>query len=139
MQVTKRVEFDAGHRVPKHGGKCKNLHGHRYVVAVTIEDAIKGDEVDGAGMVVDFGEIKTVLSRLAEMLDHRLLLWKHDPLVLRLKEIGYNMTAVVIMEHTPTAENIAMWFAEEMSNWYGDTLMAVEVWETPNSVARWYR
>ncbi|MFM6979682.1 MAG: 6-carboxytetrahydropterin synthase, partial [Methylophilaceae bacterium] len=28
MQITTRLEFDAGHRIPCHKSQCRNLHGH---------------------------------------------------------------------------------------------------------------
>ena len=35
ISVTRRLEFDAGHRIPDHRSQCRNLHGHRYVLEIT--------------------------------------------------------------------------------------------------------
>ena len=35
-EATRRIEWDMGHRVPEHGGKCRTPHGHRYVAEVTV-------------------------------------------------------------------------------------------------------
>ncbi len=33
--VTRRISIDAAHRVSTHGSKCRNLHGHRYMIEAT--------------------------------------------------------------------------------------------------------
>ena len=37
MEITTRMEFDSGHRIPNHKSVCKNLHGHRYAIEVTVK------------------------------------------------------------------------------------------------------
>lgn len=53
-----RVEshFDASHVIPKHPGKCKNLHGHHY----RIEVFVIGKKLDSNGILEnsDFGDLK---------------------------------------------------------------------------------
>ena len=36
MQITRRLEFDAGHRIPDHQSQCRHLHGHRYAIEITL-------------------------------------------------------------------------------------------------------
>lgn len=102
--ITRRLEFDAGHRVLGHEGKCRNLHGHRYCVEVSVS-APAG--LDGLGRVIDFGIIKTRLGGwIDENLDHNMLLHPDDPLV----QVGTAMVGRLpwVMENgNPTAENIA--------------------------------
>ena len=43
MEITTRLEFDAGHRIPSHKSNCKNLHGHRYCIEVTIKGDINSE------------------------------------------------------------------------------------------------
>ena len=52
--ITKKLEFDYGHRVLGHEGKCRHLHGHRGVAEVTVY----APSLDNLGRVVDFGAIK---------------------------------------------------------------------------------
>ena len=54
---TRKLEFDAAHRVMEHESKCRHLHGHRYVAEVTVATS----ELDGLGRVLDFGLLKTEL------------------------------------------------------------------------------
>ena len=59
MQITTRLEFDAGHRIPNHKSQCRNLHGHRYVLEITLSgDIITQKEVSEDGMVMDFSDVK---------------------------------------------------------------------------------
>lgn len=75
--ITRRLEFDAGHRVWGHEGKCNHLHGHRYAVEITVTS----DLLDKVGRVVDFSVIKArVGTWIDDNWDHRLLLNSADPL-----------------------------------------------------------
>ena len=46
MEITTKLEFDAGHRIPHHKSSCKNLHGHRYAIEVTIKGEIISDKLN---------------------------------------------------------------------------------------------
>lgn len=65
--------FDSAHLIRGHEGKCRNLHGHRWVVEV----AISGKELDETGMLADFGIIKRILKEKLDGLDHRNLIEIH--------------------------------------------------------------
>ena len=62
-----KQHFDAAHRIPGHGGKCANIHGHTYKV----EAEFRGSELNDLGMVRDFSELKMALHEV--MPDHVLL------------------------------------------------------------------
>ncbi|MDR1848594.1 MAG: 6-carboxytetrahydropterin synthase, partial [Zoogloeaceae bacterium] len=68
MRITRRLEFDAGHRIPDHQSQCRNLHGHRYALEITLEGEVnaKPGETD-SGMVMDFADIKAIAER--ELID----------------------------------------------------------------------
>ncbi len=70
MTVVKRVSFDAAHYLPDYPGKCKNMHGHHWVVELGIKGAIDEE----TGMVVDFTLLNTLLrDKIVERFDHRLV------------------------------------------------------------------
>ena len=48
ITITRRLEFDAGHRIPHHDGQCRHLHGHRYAIELTVS----GDVLETAGETV---------------------------------------------------------------------------------------
>ena len=59
MQITTRLEFDAGHRIPNHKSQCRNLHGHRYALEITLSgDIIHQKKASEDGMVMDFSDVK---------------------------------------------------------------------------------
>ncbi len=108
IEITRRLEFDAGHRIPHHGGHCRHIHGHRYVIEVTVLGQVLDHQGHGDdGMVLDFGDIKKITNELVvEKWDHAFLVAKEDEsLVNFLASIPGHKT--VVMDHIPTVENLA--------------------------------
>jgi 6-pyruvoyltetrahydropterin/6-carboxytetrahydropterin synthase len=108
ISITRRLEFDSGHRIPNHEGQCRHLHGHRYAIEVTLTGGVadhpgKADD----GMVLDFGDIKRLTNQhVVEPWDHAFLVAKEDVgLVDFLNSLPNHKT--VVMEHVPTIENLA--------------------------------
>jgi len=60
--------FEAAHRLPKvpAGHKCGRLHGHSYVVGVVCSGEVEAE----FGWLVDFGEVKRILTPVFNTLDH---------------------------------------------------------------------
>ena len=129
IEITRRLEIDAGHRLLKHEGKCRHVHGHRYVFDVTVS----AEKLDEVGRVIDFGEVKRVLGGwLDDNWDHGFILGPDDPLLFWLEE--HEMKRFVLA-WAPTAENIASYFftvASELMGRAGISVTKVRVWETPN-------
>lgn len=143
-EISKEIEFDAGHRVPGHIGKCRNPHGHRYRVRVTCEgNIIEDKDRSDHGMLVDFGDLKTIMkTRIHDRLDHGFMVYVGDA---ELMKIFYDHDWKIIeFGWVPTAENIARWIwlsiKRDIEQEFGDDLHLTEVavWETPTSVA-YYR
>ena len=139
---TRRLEWDAAHRIPRHESKCRAWHGHRYAAEISCS----APELDDRGRVVDFGVIKDrVGTWIDDHWDHTALLQQgdDDPAVAVLA--ASNEAAgrpVYWMEEAPTAENIAAVLAGVASDLLADTgvtVVAVRVWETPNCSAEWRR
>lgn len=75
--IRRSIEIDAGHRVPGHAGKCKNLHGHRYRFEALVAGSARPD-----GMVLDFGFLKDLMVECVDApFDHGLVIWEGDPLL----------------------------------------------------------
>ena len=66
--------FDSAHFLKGYEGKCSNLHGHRWVVEVEIRAESLQEDGPGRGMVMDFKDLKDVLSAETDRLDHSLLI-----------------------------------------------------------------
>lgn len=131
ISITRRLEFDAGHRVWGHEGKCNNLHGHRYAVEITVE----ADRLDSLGRVIDFGVIKSrVGGWIDQFWDHQMLLNSGDPMCDVMFANG--QTFFAFPARNPTAENIAReLFARAERLLPEMTIKRVVCWETPNCSA----
>lgn len=139
MRITRRLEFDAGHRIPDHKSQCRHLHGHRYALEITLQ----GTPVDSAGradhgMVMDFSQVKEIAMRhLVEQWDHAFLAWREDTAVVAfLQSLAGHKT--VLLDSVPTAENLAREafriLAPHYSAHYQNRLRLVRLrlYETPN-------
>jgi len=101
MELMKEFQFEASHILPKHPGKCSRLHGHSWVLRVYI----KGEINPETGFVMDYGDIKSVVQPLVDMLDHHHLGTWHSIL------LPYNSTWGLTAEIYPSSENLLMWIA----------------------------
>jgi 6-pyruvoyltetrahydropterin/6-carboxytetrahydropterin synthase len=131
--INRRLCFCAGHRVMGHENKCANLHGHNYVVTVTV-----AGKLDKVGRVIDFGAVKAICGKwLEENWDHAFLFYANDADV-----------KVIFMRHpewrhfecsfNPTAENMATFLLERFGDYFKGTgleLRQVLVEETENCSA----
>ena len=139
ISITRRLEFDSGHRIPNHDGQCRHLHGHRYAIEVTLTGEVadhpgKPDD----GMVLDFGDIKRLTNQyVVDLWDHAFLVAKEDEgLVAFLATLPNHKT--VVMEHVPTVENLdnaAFAILQPVfSKSFGGRLelSALRLYETPN-------
>ena len=141
MQITTRLEFDAGHRIPNHKSQCRNLHGHRYALEITLSGDIITKEISENGMVMDFSDVKRIAREsVVDVWDHAFLVYAGDTEVLKfLNSLPNHKT--VIFPSVPTAENMAAEAFRILKNQYQDTygnhlkLERVRLYETPNSWA----
>ncbi len=145
MQITTRLEFDAGHRIPSHKSQCRNLHGHRYTLEITLSgDIITQNDVSETGMLMDFSDVKRIAREsVVDLWDHAFLVYYDDKVVLDfLNSLPNHKT--VIFPSVPTAENMAAEAFKILSHQYQDTygnhlkLERVRLYETPNSWADAY-
>ena len=128
--ITRRLEFDAAHRVMKHESKCRNLHGHRYAVEITVTS----EDLDPLGRVIDFSVLKSRIGEwVDEKLDHGSILNRKDKDLIEFCED--NDWKVFVLWDNPTAENIASLIMEQSESLLSGTGIDVEkirVYETPN-------
>lgn len=89
VEIQRRFTFEAAHHLEWHQGKCHRVHGHSFVMDVTVSGSIpmygdampsdinapREDDVHFAsdfGMVVDFAVLDAVVKqRIVDRLDHR--------------------------------------------------------------------
>ena len=110
-------EFSAAHRLVEYNGDCERLHGHNWKV----EAYVAGKQLNKAGVLLDFGELKDHLSQIMNTLDHKFLN--------ELKFLG---------DGNPSSENLARYIATELQKCFkGDEIHVtrVAVWESENACA----
>lgn len=142
MHITRRLEFDAGHRIPNHTSQCRHLHGHRYAIEITLSgDIITTEGISEQGMVMDFSDVKEIAkTQLVDAWDHAFLAWRGDTAVLEFLATLPNHKTVVF-DTPPTAENLALEAFRVLDAAYRDTfgnhlkLERVRLFETPNNWA----
>ena len=145
MEITTKLEFDAGHRIPHHKSSCKNLHGHRYAIEVTIKGQVVSDKTNSDfGMVMDFKDAKELIKKtIVEEWDHSFIVYKDDAVVLKFLE-SLDGHKTVVFPLVPTAENMALVAMDKLqisfTREFGSLIrpFKVRLYETPNNWADAY-
>jgi len=139
MLITRRLEFDAGHRIPNHNSQCKHLHGHRYAIEISLSGEVIATEGQSEqGMVMDFSDVKRIAKeRVVDVWDHAFLVYREDKVVCDFLA-GLPGHKTVVLNVVPTAENLARIAFDLLNPAYKDTygnhlrLEQVRIYETPN-------
>ncbi|MDR1166287.1 MAG: 6-carboxytetrahydropterin synthase QueD [Deltaproteobacteria bacterium] len=112
--------FAAAHNLREFYGKCENLHGHNWFV----EAVVRADDVNGIGLVMDFGILKKHLNEVLDLIDHKYL-----------NELDY------FKERNPSSENIAYFIFANLAPKVAESsegrvrLHSVSAWESDNAAA----
>ncbi len=123
FEVTVEDSFAAGHYLRNYKGKCENPHGHNYKVRVTLA----GRELDKAGLLLDFRDLKDVMKPVIDRLDHQMM-----------NDIE------PFTELNPSAENLARYFFDETNVRLKQTtnsrvhVKEVTIWETDTTTATYH-
>ena len=120
--------FDAAHFLTNYEGKCKNIHGHRWKVVLSINGDLDN------GMVCDFNIIKKDLKELCDYFDHSFIV-EQGSLNNELLNMLNKDFLIRIVPFRTTAENFAKYFYDQLSKKYN--VYEVAVYETPNNCARY--
>lgn len=142
LTCTRRLEWDAMHRIPRHESKCAAWHGHRYAAEITCA----AESLDDRGRVIDFGVIKQIVGGWIDATwDHTAILMRDDPDPAAAVIAASNAAAgrpVYWMDVHPTAENIVAELArvaQELLAPTGVQIERIRLWETPNGSADWVK
>ncbi|HEX5364540.1 MAG TPA: 6-carboxytetrahydropterin synthase QueD [Gallionella sp.] len=142
MLITRRLEFDAGHRIPNHNSQCRHMHGHRYAIEITLSgELITTEGQSEQGMVMDFSDVKRIAKeKLVDAWDHAFLVYRNDRKVCDfLATLPEHKT--VVLDVVPTAEHLAQVAFDILNAAYTDLygnnlrLERVRLYETPNNWA----
>ncbi|HET8687516.1 MAG TPA: 6-carboxytetrahydropterin synthase QueD [Methanosarcina sp.] len=114
------THFAAAHQLKMVAKKCENLHGHNW----KIEVCVAGENLNDAGILMDFGELKQNVSEIMTRLDHKFL-----------NELDYFND-----QNPPSSENIAVYIANSLQSMLKDPkirVTSVTAWESENSCAKY--
>jgi 6-pyruvoyltetrahydropterin/6-carboxytetrahydropterin synthase len=109
MKIAKEFNWEMGHRLKFHDGKCKNLHGHSYKCMLEL----CGDP-DANGMVLDYYDMKTIIQPVIDELDHAFMVRNTDTEVIEfLDKIN---SRKVVVDFESTAENICLYLLRQIKS-----------------------
>ena len=139
VRVTKRFTFEMAHALRCHDGMCAQIHGHSYVLDVTLNGTpsnVPDDPKDG--MVIDFAELKKLVhSAVITHYDHALVLHEKDRDSVA---AGHELFARVrFTPWQPTCENLLLDIVDRLQKVMpgSATLHSVRLQETATSWAEW--
>lgn len=142
IRITKRFIFEMAHALHGYDGLCRNIHGHSYVLWVTISGEPIHDETSSKkGMLLDFSVFsKMIKEHIISELDHSFLLYKETKFE---KDILQNeiFGKLRYVDYQPTCENLLLDMAEKIQKLLPDNvkLHSLKLQETESSYAEWYR
>jgi 6-pyruvoyltetrahydropterin/6-carboxytetrahydropterin synthase len=113
----KPIRISTGHRILHHAGKCSRPHGHNYEISVEVTGMLTEN-----GWVVDKGDITDIIDDW----DHKFLVEDGDPLI-EAFEISGDGESLVVFDHPPTAEVMAVMLEDRMLDELPDTVSDVSV------------
>ena len=139
ISVTKIFRFETAHAIFGYEGPCKHIHGHSYVLHVTVASTNTGNEdfIAKPGFVVDFKILKKIVQEtIVRKLDHRLILSKE---YLNANPTLKSQENLEVWEIEPSAENILFFSKKEIVQALpkGIKLVKLRIYETADSFAEW--
>lgn len=140
IRLTKIFRFEAAHVLSGYDGPCRNIHGHSYVLEVTIKGIpISEPNHPKCGMVMDFSQLKKMIHELIiDPFDHGLMVHaaSEDANIFRSAEFPGK---TILLPYQPTCENMVADFAEKISQALPDgiSLHMLRLHETSSSYADW--
>jgi 6-pyruvoyltetrahydropterin/6-carboxytetrahydropterin synthase len=97
VSVTKDyLVFASAHFITFAGHRCEGLHGHNYRARVTVEGALNEE----SWFVFDFVELKRIMKRLCDDIDHLVLLPTRSDRV-GVREDGETVSVSVVGPSSP--------------------------------------
>jgi len=142
VRITKEFTFETGHALHGYDGKCRNVHGHSYKLAVTvIGTPISDINHVKLGMVIDFGDLKKIVKEeIVDPFDHATVFNKNTPHVELADELKGRGHDVILADYQPTSEMMILDFADKIKSRLPKHLQlhSLRLRETETSYAEWH-
>lgn len=141
IRITKEFSFEMAHALKGHDGPCRFIHGHSYVLSVTVIGIPElNNNSTKLGMVMDFSELKKIVrANIIDIFDHALVLNQSSKL-----ETGDESASLfektLIVDYQPTSENLLIDFSQRIKNCLPAdvSLFSMRLRETATSYAEWF-
>ena len=148
--ISRKGNFDSGHRVMNEAMKCFNIHGHTYLFDLTFAH----ESQEAIGYAIDFKEIKRVFCQwIDDILDHGMILNAHDTKLIQTTKDYKSKLWLMSLNGggeycNPSVENISkevflaidtltqMLYPDAAT---GLKLWSVKIYETPNCASECFR
>lgn len=142
IRITKKFTFETGHALYGYDGKCKNVHGHSYKLAVTVLGKPITDSSNVKfGMVIDFGDLKKIVEEeIVDLFDHATVFNKNSPHLDLANVLIENGHHVILVDYQPTSEMMVIDFASKIKKRLPENLRlhSLKLNETDSAFAEWY-
>lgn len=138
LQISKIFRFEMAHAIYGYAGKCKNVHGHSYILHVTITGSSDNDSyIPAPGFIYDFKQLKKIVNEtVINKLDHQLVL---SNVYLQTNTPFISAENILAWEMEPTAENILIYIKQNLQLALPAEikLIKLQLYETADSYAEW--
>jgi len=138
--VQKSFNFPYGHRLSKHKGLCKNIHGHN----AKLDIKITSDELNENDMVIDFSDLKKIIGNQVNAFDHGFFVNSSDEKTRKaISEIQETNKIFHLKDCDPTSEVLTKWIYEMIDFMFKEMgynklrIEYVRLWESDGSMAEY--
>jgi 6-pyruvoyltetrahydropterin/6-carboxytetrahydropterin synthase len=129
------------HALYGYDGPCKNIHGHTYILSITLKGIVlQNNDHPKNGMVIDFTDFKKIIvDNIIQVFDHSLVLNSNSPHG-GLNEIRENFEKINYVPYQPSCENLLIDFFDRINSKFADDIKInnIKLEETPTSYAEWF-
>ena len=105
------------HALYGYDGPCKNIHGHTYILSITLKGIVlQNNDHPKNGMVIDFTDFKKIIvENIIQVFDHSLVLNSNSPHG-GLNEIRENFEKINYVPYQPSCENLLIDFFDRINS-----------------------
>lgn len=128
------ASFDSAHFLSGYNGKCANIHGHHWVIEVSVNGETLHESGTKKDMLIDFGVLKHEVRELADSFDHALIYEENTLRPSTAEALNSEGFRLIVVPFRPTAENFAKYFYEYLKEKHLP-VKSVAVYETPENCA----
>ncbi|WP_028315019.1 6-carboxytetrahydropterin synthase QueD [Desulfatibacillum aliphaticivorans] len=120
FEIYVKTHFSAAHALTGYDGDCSRIHGHNWMVEVSIQCR----KLDDVGIGIDFKDVKNAVEEITQGLDHCML--NDHP---------------AFQSVNPTSENVAMFLYKQLGSHLNNEytkVSRVKVFEAPGAGAAYW-